>query len=679
MIGLLAFSLATPAAQAAIEFEHPGFSEEVVAADLPFATAVAFTADGRIFIALKSGVVRVWRDGTLLPTPFIDISEQVNDVFERGLLGLALHPDFPAQPFVYLLFSRDPPGVVADGAGGRVARLIRVEADPLADHDVARAGMDQARNPGCLADPPEGGCPGHVVLLGRNSLRPLIGDESNGRDTSRASCMEGGSMGTVPIVLPADDPVLPYPEGTSRPSEDCSPIDERTHTIGTVAFGRDGALFVGAGDGANFNVVDHRALRSLMLDSLAGKILRIDPATGDGLPDNPYFDSACPSCNRSKVWARGLRNPFRFAIDPLTGEPVIGDVGWNTWEEVNRGRGANFGWPCYEGGPLAGLEGGVTASLVQGDYAAHETTGTACAQLYAAGVDSVRASIFAYSHAGDGFGGAGAAAVNAGAFYAGDSYPAEFANALFLLDYSRRWIRTLAFDEAGTATVGNFGRESEAGMVQIVNGPDSNLYVVVFAGTSSEVRRIRYTPIGCGPGGTDPDEDGDGVGDCLDRCAAGSTITAARLALHGHGEAGADTWLTFRGAMNPGTGALDPPTSGIRWRLLDALGGVVADVVVPPGAGWRAVREGWVWRGEHSVLGRARLAVQRRPADPERWWVRIAARRATLGIDAGNLPASVLINLGPSAPAVCAETGLAGPAPFAQCRAAGPAQRVICR
>ena len=58
----------------------------------------------------------------------------------------------------------------------------------------------------------------------------------------------------------------------------------------------------------------------------------------------------CPASNRSKVWAYGLRNPFRFTDPPRTSEPYIGDVGWNTWEEIDTGKGANFGWPCYEGG-----------------------------------------------------------------------------------------------------------------------------------------------------------------------------------------------------------------------------------------------------------------------------------------------------------------------------------------
>jgi len=100
-----------------------------------------------------------------------------------------------------------------------------------------------------------------------------------------------------------------------------------------------------------------------MLDSLNGEVLRIDAITGAGLPDNPFYDAANPGRNRSKVWAYGLRNPFRLTVNPVSGEACIGDVGWNTWEEIDIGKGANFGWPCYEGGVLGGNEGGVTTSL----------------------------------------------------------------------------------------------------------------------------------------------------------------------------------------------------------------------------------------------------------------------------------------------------------------------------
>ena len=68
--------------------------------------------------------------------------------------------------------------------------------------------------------------------------------------------------------------------------------------------------------------------------SLDGALLRVNPATGAGLPDNP--NAASPDANARRIVAYGLRNPFRFGVRPGTGEVWIGDVGWNTWEEIQR-------------------------------------------------------------------------------------------------------------------------------------------------------------------------------------------------------------------------------------------------------------------------------------------------------------------------------------------------------
>jgi glucose/arabinose dehydrogenase len=470
-LGVFAIALALAAlppapARAVIAFSQPGFVEDVVAGGLPFATAIAFAPDGRIFVALKSGVVRVVENGALLPGSFVDLSGQVNDHHDRGLLGIAVHPDFPSSPYVYLLFTHDPPGTTNDGGGGRVSRLVRVTADAAQGHDRAVAGSE-------LPQTTPGG-PGHWVMLGTNSTAANIGDASNGRDTTKASCMTAKSMAQPPI-------------------EDCIPADENSHTIGTVTFAADGSLFVGSGDGSNYTSVDPRALRAQRLDSLAGKILRIDPDTALGLPDNPFYDAASPGRNRSKVWSYGLRNPFRFGVHPVTSEPAIGDVGWDTWEEIDVGKGANFGWPCYEGGANSGNESGVTRSLRHSGYETQSSTSAACGALYAQGLAAVKAPWFAYKHGvADGSGASGGAAVGAGAYYGGATYPAAFQGALFMIDYSRRWIRTLKADGSGVAQVSNLGSETANGLVQVVSGPDTNLYVVVYDDAGSQVRRIRY-------------------------------------------------------------------------------------------------------------------------------------------------------------------------------------------
>jgi glucose/arabinose dehydrogenase len=112
------------------------------------------------------------------------------------------------------------------------------------------------------------------------------------------------------------------------------------HNGGAIHFGKDGKLYVAVGDNA-------RGGNAQSLRNLKGKMLRINK---DGtIPrDNPFYNRATGK-NRA-IWARGLRNPFSFAIQPRTGRMFINDVGEQTWEEINRGAaGANFGWPRFEG------------------------------------------------------------------------------------------------------------------------------------------------------------------------------------------------------------------------------------------------------------------------------------------------------------------------------------------
>ncbi len=427
----------------------PGFTIETVVKNLNSPVAVTWSPDGRMFIALKAGQVKVVYNGALLPTNFIDLSAQVNDFWDRGLLGIAIHPDFPAAPYVYLLYTYDPPGTTPDSKAERVARLIRVSANPD-NLNVALPGSE-------------------VVLLGANSTLENIGDPN----------LEDGTNA---------DGVTPGPascEVNGAPVQDCLPADTHEHTIGTVAFGIDGSLFIGNGEGSNSLYLDPRALRAQNLDSLAGKILRIDPTTGNGLPDNPFYDGD-PTHNRSKVWSYGLRNPYRFAIHPETNEPFIGDVGWGVWEEVNTGRGSNFGWPCYEGDN--------NGSAIQLLFQADPRTEAACAALYAQGSGAVQAPLYAYFHIGGGLG--VGASVQVGEFYTGTIYPAEYQGALFIEDYNEDWIKYLTFDRRGNATVHDFASDLSppgSGPVHLTVGPDSNLYYVTYTTKTAEVRRIRYT------------------------------------------------------------------------------------------------------------------------------------------------------------------------------------------
>ncbi len=139
--------------------------------------------------------------------------------------------------------------------------------------------------------------------------------------------------------------------------------DFGNHNGGNILFGPDGYLYIGMGDGGSGNDPNHRAQD---LTQLLGKMLRIDvdgslqqddeacglDAGPYGIPnDNPFVNSN-NSCD--EIWASGLRNPWRWSFDRLTGDMYIADVGQNKWEEVNFQPvssigGENYGWRCREG------------------------------------------------------------------------------------------------------------------------------------------------------------------------------------------------------------------------------------------------------------------------------------------------------------------------------------------
>jgi glucose/arabinose dehydrogenase len=132
------------------------------------------------------------------------------------------------------------------------------------------------------------------------------------------------------------------------------PHPRGNHNGGQLQFGPDGYLWIGTGDGGGAGDPDGAGQR---LDTLLGKLLRIDPHGNSLAPytipvDNPFYGQ---SGRRGEIWAYGLRNPWRFSFDRQTGDLVIGDVGQNAWEEIDfapapgRGRGANYGWGCWEG------------------------------------------------------------------------------------------------------------------------------------------------------------------------------------------------------------------------------------------------------------------------------------------------------------------------------------------
>jgi glucose/arabinose dehydrogenase len=391
-------------------FSDPGFTSEVVTT-LPAYQPVGLTwaPDGRIFIWQESGVVRIFKNGTLLATPFLDISARVNTVNDRGLLGLALDPNFATNGYVYLLYTYEPNGNPNDTAP-KTARLTRVQAN-LANPDVVLANSE-------------------IILL--------------------------GSIGTAPCSQ--------YPAGS-----DCIGNDSVEHTVDSLRFGPDGKLYVSLGDGASSNFTDPLALRSQDLNAYNGKLLRIN-SDGTAPTDNPFYENNNPTSIKSKVYAYGLRNPYRFGIHPTSGEVMIGDVGWLTYEEINRGRGANFGWPCYEGNDP------------QSQYQA------AFAQCRALAASAVTKPLHVYSHTDtQAFGGAAIG----GPYYTATQYPAQYRGNYFFGEYVGQYINRIIFDaNNNVSSVVRFA-SNLGGIVSLEQGPDGALYYIELV--SGQVRRLRYT------------------------------------------------------------------------------------------------------------------------------------------------------------------------------------------
>ena len=225
---------------------------------------------GRIFVVEQGGTIRIWDGSQVLATPLLDIDTLISTGGERGLLGLAFHPDHASNGFFYVNYT-----------------------DLLGDTVIAR----------------------YTVMAGN----PNVADP--------ASAL---------IILTFDQPF-------------------ENHNGGDLHFGPDDLLYISSGDGGDFATSQDDA-------NLLGKILRID-VDGDDFPSDPERNYAIPPDNplvgvsgaREEIWNLGLRNPWRFSFDRLTGDLFIADVGEDEWEEINfEAAGApfadrNYGWSCYEG------------------------------------------------------------------------------------------------------------------------------------------------------------------------------------------------------------------------------------------------------------------------------------------------------------------------------------------
>lgn len=279
----------TPASSPSASAQPPTIGLEPFASGFSALTFVANAGDGTGDLYAVEQAGQIWRigaDGTVASQPFLDLSGQITSGGERGLLGLAFHPDYRSNRRFYVAYT--------DTSGADTVAQFTSKAD------------------GSVADP--------------SSQR---------------------------IVLKIDEPFA-------------------NHNGGMLAFGPDGYLYFGTGDGGSGGDPNGNGQNT---NVLLGKILRIDVDHGDPYaipPGNPFAQGG----GAPEIWDWGLRNPWRFSFDSQTGALWIGDVGQGTWEEIDAEPagtgGRNYGWNVLEGNACYGAQScdssGMTPPIAVHDH-----------------------------------------------------------------------------------------------------------------------------------------------------------------------------------------------------------------------------------------------------------------------------------------------------------------------
>ena len=495
-----------------------GFASATVSNQWNEVVGLTFSHDGsEMFVWERAG--KVWLVKNNVKQLLLDISEEVGGWHDHGLLGFALHPHFDENGFIYLLYVVDRHHLLNYGTAAyspTANSYFNATIGRLTRYTATKVGNGYTVNP--------------------DSRKILIGQtKSNG----------------IPVLT-------------------------LSHGVGSLVFGTDHTLLVSTGDGASPNHYDYGSLavsyyaqaladgiiaerenvgayRSQMVNSHNGKILRIDPETGEGLPTNPFYDPARPSEPISRVWALGLRNPFRIGLKPHSGshEPedgnpgiiYVGDVGWTEIEDLSVADkpGLNFGWPMFEGltisqystfntlnmdapNPLYQVNGCTRQYFYFQDLIKQATpSGTATFLNPCNNAETIPASIPTFVHTrplidwrhntGPSrtgiFNGQTAAEVNIGAagspvagpqfagsasvggvFYEGIDFPPEYRDTYFFGDFTGGWIRSLRVDANDKPVeVKDFVNNNAVVVYMTTHPSGEGLYYVNFP---SEIRRIYY-------------------------------------------------------------------------------------------------------------------------------------------------------------------------------------------
>ncbi len=484
-------ALGASAPGAAASVLPSGFQDTTVFSGLHEPTKLRFAPDGRAFIAERKGKVLVFDSlSDKEPTVFADLSEMVYDRGDRGILGMALDPKFEeGRPYVYVLYTfnhllgEEAPPPKWEGESTEGDPCPAIEGSSETAEELRKKGMD---------------CP----VSGRLVRLTAEGDHAKANGEGK-------------------------PEEKVLVEDWCQQYD--SHSIGDLQFDSEGNLYASAGEGANYTSPDYGqdglpepnqcgdppgevgealtvptaeggSLRAQNPENLDGTVIRVNPDTGQGLPGNPLYSSLDE--NEKRVVAEGFRNPFRFAIDPETHEVYVGNVGWSTWEEIDRfapplgettSQIYNSGWPCYEG--------------------PEETQGfkilglNVCESLYST-PGSTSPPFYAYEHGEpltpyDPCESQYGSVINGITFYEGSAFPSAYEGALFFSDGARQCIYVMFPGENGRpdpSTVTPFltygGLYPTA--VDLEEGPEGDLYYVNLFGPSFDanagtVHRISYS------------------------------------------------------------------------------------------------------------------------------------------------------------------------------------------